>query len=221
MSANKIKRKLTEDEIIAQCIVFFIAGFETSGSVVSSCMFELAKNADIQEQLYKELTETLSGINEESQEYYETVMHKLPYLQAVIQECLRKYPPLVRFDRINHVDGYKLGDLTLEPGVLIEVSPFALHHNPEYFPEPERFDPSRFMPENKHLIAPYTYVPFGAGPRNCVGMRFAMQEIKLLFAKIVQQFRFVCTDKTPEKLTFKRFKPLLNVVPFSVQIEKR
>jgi cytochrome P450 family 9 len=72
----------------------------------------------------------------------------------------------------------------------------GIHKDPEYYPNPDRFDPERFMPENRHKLIPYTFLPFGIGPRNCVGMRFALMEAKTAIAHIITKFRFVRTENT-------------------------
>ena len=136
-------------------------------------------------------------------------------------QTLRKYPPLVRLERRVGVDGYKLAGIPLDKDVLIEVPAISVHHDPEYYPEPERFNPDRFMPENKHLLTPYTFLAFGAGPRNCVGMRFAYQEIKLCLGKIVQGHCFHVTSKTPNKIDFKKGTPMMNAMPFPIKVTKR
>ncbi|XP_017462380.1 PREDICTED: probable cytochrome P450 6a14, partial [Rhagoletis zephyria] len=122
-SSNKVKRTLTENELISQLIVFFVAGFETTSSTITNCIFELVSNPSVQERLHQELTTSLAGIDPESEQYYDVVMGQIPYLDAVVKETLRKYPALVRFDRTNKIDGYKLGNLTLDAGVLVECSP--------------------------------------------------------------------------------------------------
>ena len=114
-----------------------------------------------------------------------------------------------------------MNGLQLEKGTLIEISTQVVHHDPEYYPDPFAFNPERFMPENKHNIVPYTYIPFGHGPRNCVGMRFAYQEIKLFLAKIIRRYRFATTPKTPSKLSFKPGSLLLNVKHFPLAVSKR
>src|SRR5699024_4497212 len=163
-------------EVIAQSIFFFIAGFETTASTLTHCIYELVQHPDVQERLSETLQQSLHGLDVNSDEYLEKVMTQIPYLDAVIKETLRKYPPLTRVERRCSIDGYKLGGITLEKDQHIEIPLYAVHHNPEYYPEPERFNPDRFMPENKHLLVPYTYMPFGLGPRNCLGLRFAYQE---------------------------------------------
>lgn len=91
----------------------------------------------------------------------------------------------------------------LTVGDIIWVPVFAIHRDPQYFPEPERFDPERFKDQNKSNIKPYTYMPFGSGPRNCIGSRFALLETKTLLFHILSQFELVPTEKTqiPIKLS--------------------
>ena len=150
-------------------------------------MFELSQNQDIQERLVNELEKALSELDPDSDEYYDTVMNKIPFLEATIKETLRKYPPVVRLDRRVGVDNYQLAGIPLDKDITVEVSTLAVHRSEEYYPgklktflkkfynntfsslpflEPMRFNPDRFMPKNKHLLVPYTYIPFGIGARN-------------------------------------------------------
>ncbi|KAH9394160.1 hypothetical protein TYRP_021294 [Tyrophagus putrescentiae] len=219
--SSGVKRHLTEDEIVAQCIFFFFAGFETTAGTLTTLIFELVSNPKIQEKTYQELVEVLGTLDPSSEQYYEAVMTRLPYLEAVIKETLRKYPPVVRLDRRCATEGYKLGGITLSKGTLVHVPSFAVHRNPAYYPEPEVFKPERFLAENKHLLVPHTYIPFGIGSRNCIGMRFAYQVLRLMLATILRQFKFTATEGTPDKLQFRSMKPLLNVEPFPVAVERR
>ena len=173
-----------------QCILFFVAGFETTATTISNCLYNLAVNPEIQERLAEELDSALDGIEVDSPQYFDIINNQIPYLEATIKETLRMCPPVVRLQRRVGVDNYKLAGVPLEKGVIIEVSTYAVHHDPDYYPNPERFDPERFMPENKANLVPYTYLPFGQGPRNCIGMRFAYQEIRLCLAKIIRDYRF-------------------------------
>lgn len=220
------QKQLTETEIVAQCIIFFIAGFETTASTITYTLFELANNPDIQDKLYNELQRALAERFDDhdvsdSNEYFETVMNKIPYLEAVIKETLRKYPPVLSLSRLVSKQGYKLGSLTLDKGQLIQVNSFAVHYDPEFYPDPEAYKPERFMPENKDKLNPYAYIPFGVGPRNCIGMRFAYQEIKLCLAKIVRRYRVSASLNTPAKLSFRKGIPLLMPENTLINIERR
>jgi len=118
---------------------------------------------------------------------------------------------------------YKLGDtgITLYKGQVVEIPIYAIHHSEEYYENPEKFNPERFLPENRDQIIPYTYLPFGSGPRNCIGMRFALMEAKLCLAQIVRRFRFVRSAKTEVPLRFKTVTPLTAAKSIIVGIEKR
>jgi len=131
-------------------------------------------------------------------------MHDIPYLEAVLKETLRMAPPIGRLQRRVGVDGYKLAGIPLNKDVQVDIATIAVHYCADYYPEPERFNPERFMPENKHLLVPYTYLPFGAGPRNCIGMRFAYQEMKLCLAKIIRGYKFETTAETKIPLNYSK-----------------
>lgn len=88
---------------------------------------------------------------------------------------------------------------------------YGLHHDPKYFKDPEQFDPERFNDENKPKIVPYTYMPFGAGPRKCIGYRFALLEIKILFFYLLRTYEIVTVEKT--QIPVKMCKKALNMTP--------
>lgn len=214
--------KLTENEIIAQCIIFFIAGFETTASTITYTLYELAMNPDAQQKLYETLKAALIDVEDEaSDEYFDIVVNNLPYLEAVVKETLRKYPPVSNLTRMVSKDGYELGNVKLFKDQMVQVMSFQVHYDPEYYPEPERYNPERFMPENKDQLVPYTYLPFGIGPRNCIGMRFAYQEIKLCLAKLVLRYKFSAGANTPKKLQFKKGSPLLLPASTTILIDRR
>ena len=217
------KKTLTENEIIAQCIIFFVAGFETTASTITHCAYELAKNPDVQERLKEEIVQAIEGLEPTSDHYHDTVMNHITYLDAIVKETLRKYPPVIRLERrVAASSGYKLAGIPLEKDQVIQIPTYGIHHSPEYYPEPERFWPERFMPENKHKLIPYAYLPFGQGPRNCIGMRFAYQEIKLCLAKIVPKFQFSSIPgQTPDQLNWRKVSILMSCNPFSLKISKR
>ena len=113
---------------------------------------------------------------------------------------------------------YISGDtgITVPKGTVIGIDIQSVHHNPEYYPNPEKWDPERFTPENRDKLVPYTYMPFSLGPRNCVGMRFALTEAKTAIAYLINRYEFTSTANTkplnkPKKLNFILYYGELNV----------
>jgi cytochrome P450 len=215
---NVLEKKLTENEILAQCFLFFTAGYETTATTLSFCSYELALHPEIQERLYKE---TESAFDENGEINYET-LSKLPFLDSVISETLRLYPPLLRLEReaMEDID-LDNSNVKISKGVIVEIPVYAIHHDSEYYENPFVFNPDRFMPQNRSNIIPYSYIPFGAGPRNCIGMRFALLEAKLALAKITQKFRFFRTPKTEVPLRYSLGRRLLQAKSLIVGIERR
>ncbi|KAK1885801.1 Cytochrome P450 3A27 [Dissostichus eleginoides] len=124
---------------------------------------------------------------------YEELM-QMEYLDSVVNECLRLYPPAGRLERIAK-ETVKISGITIPKDMLVMVPVYALHRDPELWPEPEEFRPDRFSKQNKQSINPYTYLPFGLGPRNCIGMRFALVLIKLAMVEVLQNYSFsVCKE---------------------------
>ncbi|XP_042913579.1 cytochrome P450 3A19-like, partial [Parasteatoda tepidariorum] len=127
---------------------------------------------------------------------YEAIQN-MKYLDNVISEALRLHPPVVRLDRISVVD-YKLKgtEITIPKGTTVTTPVYAMHRDPEFFPDPETFNPDRFSPENKDKIIPYSYLPFGSGPRNCIGMRFALLETKICLTYVLSTFQVLTGPET-------------------------
>lgn len=134
----------------------------------------------------------------------------------IFSETLRRWPNAIAADR-QCTKPYTIQPVTseekpihIEKGEIIWIPIFGIHHDPKYYPEPQKFDPERFNDENKHKINPYTYLPFGVGPRNCIGSRFALLEWKALFFQILLNFELVPIKKTviPLKISKKSFNLL-------------
>ena len=220
-TATKVSKYLTDEEIIGQCILFFIAGFETTATTLTNTLYSLAMNPEVQEDLRLELEAKLEGVERDSQEYYDIVNNGIPLLNAVIKETLRMYPPVVQLERVLSASNYKLGDYELEKGTVVQIPTMAVHYDSEYYPDPYQYNPDRFMPENKKNLTQYSYLPFGDGPRNCVGIRFAYQEMKVCLAALLQKFVFLPNDKTPKKLNFPKKSGIRFPGPFEISIELR
>lgn len=183
-------------EILAQSMLFFAVGHETTATLLSSCGFFLALFPELQDRLYEEIHQAF--VEDKGDITYEKLL-QLQYLDAFVSEALRYFTPTLTFDREAsedveiEVDGIKL----LIPKGMGVVIPFhAIHHDPDNYEDPEKFDPERFMPENKHKIKPCTFIPFGSGPRYCLASRFALIEAKLALANLVNKFRFVKSEGT-------------------------
>lgn len=110
----------------------------------------------------------------------------LKYLDQVVSECLRLYPPVVTFVCRRTEQEFRIGTYTIPAGTNIQVPLWQIHHDPKLWPDPETFSPDRFASPLKH---PMSYIPFGAGPRMCIGARFALLELKMTLASILLKFR--------------------------------
>ncbi|KAI4456099.1 cytochrome p450 [Holotrichia oblita] len=198
---NPAKQKLTIEDIIAQALIFFLAGFETASTLLSHCLHELAVNVDVQKRLQQEIDDAFKK-SEGKDLTYECVAN-MKYLDIVISETLRKWPPAAILNRRCGKDFLIEGDETygeapflLQKGLGLMIPVYGIHMDPKYFPRPTNFDPERFNDENKHNIVPYSYLPFGTGPRNCIGSRFALLESKTLLTYILSKFDVIPTAKT-------------------------
>lgn len=161
----------SDADLTAQCFLFFTAGFETTATLLATMCHELAENQQVQLKLRQEIDDARAGLNGAPFTY--DVMQSLKYLDMVVSESLRKWPPAIATDRMC-VRPYELTDddghtLRIQKGDGLWIPIFALHRDPEYWPEPSKFDPERFSDGRKAEIQPFTYVPFGVGPRNCIG----------------------------------------------------
>ncbi|XP_053680064.1 uncharacterized protein LOC128730995 [Anopheles nili] len=191
---------MTLNELAAQAFIFFLAGFETSSTTMNFCLYELAQNSRIQERLREEIN--LAIENNGGNLTYDVVMG-IEYLDQVVNETLRKYPPLETVTRAPESDYTIPGTQHVIPkGTMVQIPIYALHHDPDYFPEPERFNPDRFRPEVVKERPAYVYMPFGEGPRICIGLRFGMMQTKVGLITLLRQFRFSSSEKTPERIKF-------------------
>ena len=105
--------------------------------------------------------------------------------------------------------------------MMVQIPIHAIHHNPDFYPNPYHFDPDRFLPQNRDKLIPYTYLPFGAGPRNCVGMRFALMEAKTIIANTITKYEFVQTENTKVPLQYRKFVGLMQATDITVGVQLR
>ncbi|CAH1130381.1 unnamed protein product [Ceutorhynchus assimilis] len=205
------QRLLSNDDITSQAIIFFIAGFETISTTLGFATYELAVNKEIQEKLRVEIIET-HKTNNCKLSYYSLL--KMTYMDMVFSEVLRKWPPVITVDRVctkpYTIEPARPNEkpVHLKVGDVLWLPMYPLQRDPRYYPNPEKFDPERFSSENKDKIQPYTYIPFGSGPRNCIGSRFAFLEAKAAIYNLLLNFEIVPTKRTQIPLKLAARSPL-------------
>ncbi|KAH8391653.1 hypothetical protein KR200_008186 [Drosophila serrata] len=190
-------REWSDRDIVAQCFVFFFAGFETSAVLMCFTAHELMENEDVQQKLYEEVQEVDQELGGKELTY-EAIMG-MKYLDQVVSEVLRKWPAAIAVDRECNKDiTYEVDGQSVEikKGDVIWLPTCGFHRDPKYFENPSKFDPERFSDENKGDIQPFTYYPFGLGQRNCIGSRFALLEAKAVIYYLLKEYRFVPSKKS-------------------------
>jgi len=185
------------DEIVAaQSVLFLLAGFDTTANTLSSACFVLARHPDIQERIHELI---MSKIDQYGDVCHEMILD-LPYLDHFVNEVLRMYSPVPFIERACNKDIVCEG-IHIPKGTLVSVSTYALHYSEEYYVDAETFNPDRWSAENKSNLDPSAFMPFGSGPRNCIAMRFALEEVKMVLCSLIKEFRFFPVEETPDKLT--------------------
>ncbi|KAF5277789.1 hypothetical protein FQR65_LT03769 [Abscondita terminalis] len=181
-------KSLPHKDIREEVDTFMFEGHDTTTSGLSFVLYCLSKHQDIQCKVFDEINEFV--VDDAKLQLSYGNLQKLKYLEQVIKETLRMYPPVPMYSRVTTEDtSYQ--DVILPKGVTVTVSAYHLHHNPSVYSKPEVFDPERFNMDNSKNISVYSYIPFSAGPRNCIGQKFAMLEIKSTVCKILQQFKLL------------------------------
>uniref|UniRef100_A0A3Q0SDR9 unspecific monooxygenase n=1 Tax=Amphilophus citrinellus TaxID=61819 RepID=A0A3Q0SDR9_AMPCI len=191
MHLHTWKHSLTDHEILSQAMIFLFAGYETTSSSLTFLSYNLGTNPQVMKKLQEEVDATFPN---KAPVQYQSLM-QMEYLDCVINESLRLYPIASRLERVAKAS-VEINGFVIPKDMVVMVPTWPLHRDPEIWPEPEKFKPERFSKENKETINPYTYMPFGAGPRNCIGMRFALILMKLAIVEILQRYSFSACKET-------------------------
>uniref|UniRef100_A0A182IJD3 Uncharacterized protein n=1 Tax=Anopheles atroparvus TaxID=41427 RepID=A0A182IJD3_ANOAO len=191
--------RLTMDELMAQAFGFFLAGYETSSSNMTFCLYELALNEECQE---RARACVLEAVRKHGGLTYEAIAD-MDYLDRCINETLRKYPPLPVLHRLSSKP-YRIPgtDVILPAKMKLLIPVYAIQRDARYYPEPERFDPDRFAPElaaERHFS---TFLPFGEGPRICIGQRLGVMQSRVGLATVLANFRVRPGPQTPIPLVY-------------------
>ncbi|WP_213451357.1 cytochrome P450 [Rhizomonospora bruguierae] len=178
---SRVRRQRLRDELVT----LLLAGHETTASTLGWTLYLVDGHPEVRERLHAEAT----GVLGDRLPVYED-LQRLRYTTMVVQEAMRMYPPVWLLPRRSK-RADQVGPYHVPPGSDVVVSPFTMHRNPRFWPDPDRFDPLRFDPESTVDRPRYAYIPFGAGPRVCVGSSLGMMEAVVALAMLCRELRLV------------------------------
>jgi len=188
---------MSDAEVRDEVMTLFLAGHETTANALSWTFYLLSRNDAVSARLRAEIDAALGGRTPTMQD-----LPRMPYALQVFKEAMRLYPPgyIVGRESLREVE---LGPYTLPAKTTVFINIYGMHHRAKYFPDPEKFDPDRFTPEGEKQIARSSYIPFGGGPRICIGNQFALIEGHIVLAALAQRVIFEATSSAevePEPL---------------------
>jgi len=231
---NSHSSRLTDKELRDNCLVFFVAGHETTASVLTFALYALAKHPKVQQRLYEELLKHGPVDQYYNQEHSNTsILDQCEYLYCVIKEVLRMFPPapMVQLRTNGSTEAQQIGPWLVPQNTSVSVSIYGMHHNEQYWERPYEFLPERFLsnpqtPEEKALKTGYedkAFMPFGKGPRTCIGNRFSLLEQATFLHLFVNQFKVsLPKNADPNLVPFKPRKAITHPVDeLSVVFEHR
>jgi cytochrome P450 len=182
-SVDEDKTGMSDEQVRDEAMTLFLAGHETTATALTWTFYLLSQNPQVEARLIEEINSVLCG----RIPTYEDVA-RLPYAERVVAESIRIYPPVWAMARMA-TKPFRLDKVDLRPGDIVIMSPYVMHRNPLFYPDAERFDPDRFLPELRASRPRFSYFPFGGGSRTCIGERFAWMEAVLILSTILQRWR--------------------------------
>jgi cytochrome P450 len=175
--------KMSDRQLRDEVMTIFLAGHETTANALAWIWYLLSQNPEAEEKFHRELKTVLGGRLPGAQD-----IPQLKYTLQIIEEALRLYPPAWLIAR-RTLSPDRLGEYFIKKDANVLICPYIIHRKPEYWPDPEKFDPERFLPENAKDRHKFAYLPFGGGPRLCIGNNFALMEMQLILATLGQLFK--------------------------------
>jgi cytochrome P450 len=204
-------QRMSPEELVHNIQFFIVAGHETTALALSWALYLLAHNPEWQERVRAQVTARLQGRPAGPQD-----LDSMPLVEQVLEEAMRLYPPVGLLAR-TVVAKDELCGRTVQPNDILFLPIWALHRHEMWWEQPERFDPGRFAPESRDKLNKYQYLPFGAGPRVCVGADFAMMQAHIILATLIQRFRFTAAAPGPRPVMMMTVRPepgvFLNITP--------
>lgn len=192
---------MSDRQLRDELVTLFLAGHETTAIALSWTFLLLSKNPEARERLARELAETLVGRVPSVADF-----PRLRYTDAVVREAMRLYPPAYVIGREALAD-CEIAGYRVKAGTTIYFSPWVLHRDARWFDRPEEFRPERWMDGLSARLPKYVYLPFGGGPRICIGERFAMMELILVLAAIARRWRLEMAGPDPVPLPSITLRP--------------
>jgi cytochrome P450 len=175
--------RMTDRQLRDEVMTLFLAGHETTANALSWTLWLLSLSPDAETKLAEELERVLGGRNPTMSD-----LPDLPYVERVVKESMRLYPPAWVVGR-EAIGECEVGGYRMPAGTTALMSQWVMHRDPRYHENPERFDPDRWTTEYGKALPRFAYFPFGGGPRQCIGAGFAMTEVRLILATVAQRFR--------------------------------
>ena len=198
MKVSSIPKDKVEVMLISNLLMLFFAGMDTSSALLAVLMYCLAKNPEVQEKLFDEISGALAQSGDGELDY--NTIQNLPYMDMVINEALRFFP--IGDHERKCVKEYTVPGttFTIPQGMMVALPATGIMSDEKYFPNPEQFNPENFSKENKEKRNPYAFMPFGMGPRNCIGNRLAQLNLKSGLVHLLSGYKVLTCSKTPEEL---------------------
>jgi cytochrome P450 len=176
--------RLTDEQARDQAMTLLIAGHDTTAAGLTWLFYCLAREPQAAARVHQELDAVLGGRAPTGDD-----LPRLSYTERVVKETLRLYPPAIAVFMRQALADVEIAGYTLARNSLVQVFPYICQRDPRWFPKPETFDPDRFLPERQQTLPPFAYFPFGGGPRVCIGKGFAMMEMTLVAATLLQHLK--------------------------------
>jgi len=190
-NASKSEEHFTDDDIVNEFVTFFIAGMDTTGHLTTMALYLLTQNPQSFSKLQEEVDQVYSKTDPVT---IEDLGH-MDYMQCVLKETMRLYTPAPTiFPRIAQND-HTLGNLNIKKGTSVRPTPLYNFASPKYFEDPREFKPERWLIKKEQDLEPFVFIPFSAGPRNCIGQHMAMIESKIIISEFIKKFKFNMSER--------------------------